>query len=549
MSKKLFVIEAPGKISSFRSILTKIGIECDVVATKGHLYSFPEKLDNLGIDKNFFDIERKCINPTGVKFMREAARNCDEVIIATDADAEGDVIAWDVHELLKDIHTEIFRLKLKGMDADSVKDSLEHITPVKKEDAIPGRTRAMVDRMIGHTFSQNGIGVGRVLTALLGIIVNDKPSPIRVKLSAPSKDNGRPWVSFFDLTAPIDESIASRLIELNLPALSMKSSSVSNGQPLHMGDIMIKAGDELGMTPTESAKALQNNYESGFMSYPRSGSRGMSKGAQRRLKRMIQKSGFKGNNESIKEKDESEVHDAPYPIGDVDISKDPRKLGDDQGIRTLVARNIIKASQEHKKETADSRLLFEFIKSSGFSAEVSQFVANLEWTREIGPNFPGQKSWEQSSIEIRMPETVLLERAVELGLGKPSTWAKHIDGFMDRGLVDENLILTSKGEQWVQGSPKELLDARLSAAIEKACDKIIPSILEKSDKEAWSHMAEKIVKALPSQISGKIVERLPEHNPSLIVTYENDVAAIDPQASTIEQRNDVSHGYLPQDMD
>ena len=113
----------------------------------------------------------------------------------------------------------------------------------------------------------------------------------------------------------------------------MKANKEISAKPLHMGDIMSKASDELGMTPTETASSLQNLYESGQMSYPRSGSRGVSKGAQRRLERMMKRSGFKGKPENIREKDGGEVHDAPYPTKDVDVSKDPRKLGDDKGVQ------------------------------------------------------------------------------------------------------------------------------------------------------------------------------------------------------------------------
>ena len=66
-----------------------------------------------------------------------------------------------------------------------------------------------------------------------------------------------------------------------------------------------------------------------------------------------------------------------------------------------------------------------------------------------------------------------LESAVEMGLGKPSTWAKHIDGLFERGLVDDNLNLTQKGREWADHAPEELLDPRISAAIEKACDRMI----------------------------------------------------------------------------
>ena len=143
---KMFVIEAPGNIC-FRTLLSKIGVEATVVATR-HLYSFPKDLSDLGIDDVFNEAKRKSHNDVAIKFIRDAAQKVENIYIATDADNEGDVIAWDVHELLKDICPNIYRVKLKGMDEESVKESLQNVSPVTKSDAVPGRTRALVDRMI-----------------------------------------------------------------------------------------------------------------------------------------------------------------------------------------------------------------------------------------------------------------------------------------------------------------------------------------------------------------------------------------------------------------
>src|SRR3546814_13584359 len=84
------------------------------------------------------------------------------------SDLEGDVIAWDVAELIRDIHPDPVRVRLRGMDAESIREAIVNPSPVRREDAIPGRTRAIIDRLVGATFSANGVAVGRVGTALLG---------------------------------------------------------------------------------------------------------------------------------------------------------------------------------------------------------------------------------------------------------------------------------------------------------------------------------------------------------------------------------------------
>jgi DNA topoisomerase-1 len=543
--RSLFVIEAPGKVKSLESILLKVGLNAKVEATGGHLYELPDKLNDLGIDDKFIDFKRKPKRDQSIEYLRKAAREADTIYVATDADIEGDVIAWDVHEIVKDICPDILRVRLKGMDPESVEESLNDVFPVRKADAVPGRTRAIVDRLIGHSFSKDGVGVGRVSTGLLGILHYSKSniSSAKIRLVAPSKDGTNPWICQFDVNDIVTEGMGRKLSELSFPALEMKSTGPSSGSINHMGDIMVKAGDDLGMTPKEAYGSLQRMYEAGQMSYPRSGAKGVSKGAQRRLARMIKKSGFKGNSEKLAQKTEDEVHDAPYPIGDVDPSKDPRKLGDDHGVRTMVARDIVKNSIDREKQTASGKTVYDFLLKNGYSKEVSEYVAKKNWTREIGPRFPGEKTWPKSGVEIRMPETVLLEKAIKLGLGRPSTWANHIDTFMDRGLCDDNLQLTEKGKAWVNASPDALLDPRLSKLIESACDRVLPGMMDNQDQEPWSILAKAITTSLPEELSSVVNDKMPSHDSNTIFTYSDDIERIDPVATL--EHNSVNLNISP----
>lgn len=552
MAKTLFVIEAPGKIKSMEGILSKAGQDAIVQATGGHLYEFPDDLDNLGIDGTYRETKRQARSDKTIHYLRKAAREAETIIVATDADSEGDVIAWDVHELVRDICPHILRVRLKGMDPDSVTESLTDASPVKKKDAIPGRTRAILDRVIGKGFSKDGVGVGRVSTSLLGVLHHGKGkvSTKRVRLVAPAKDGTNPWVATFDTNAVVTNEIADQLTQLAFPAIDMKARKSSSNKAMHMGDVMVRAGDELGMTPKESSKSLQTMYETGQMSYPRSGSKGVSKGAQRRLARMIKKSGFRGRSERIAEKGDEDVHDAPYPIGDVDVSKDPRKLGDDHGVRTMVAREYVKSSINRDRQKAEAAEIRRFLLSEGYSEKVADHVSKLNWTREIGPRFPGENSWPESGIEERMPETVLLEKAVGLNLGRPSTWANHIDTFMQRGLCDENLNLTEKGQRWVEQSPEALLDPRTSAAIEQACERVVPGMMDDPDREPWSILSEKIASALPAELAQTMQATLEEPTADHVETYADDIRRIEgPDVSSIDLDQAPSRGYAPQDMD
>lgn len=524
----LFIIEAPKKCKTLQELLEKIGVTAKVAATKGHLYDMPGSLQELGIDKGFRDFERKLIIPDIARYIRELAAEAKHVYVATDADQEGDVIAWDVAELIADIHPDPYRVRLKGMDEESIRAALDETTLVNKRDAVAGRTRAIVDRMIGSVFSQNGIAVGRVSTGLLGLVKDNPPCSLRVRLVAPAQDGGRPWVAETDVVKPLDGSIAARLAKVRFPALAIgaTASKPYTRPPGNMGDIMVRAGDELNMSPAEASGSLQRLYEAGRMTYPRAGSRGISKSALRKVHEVLKRSGYEFSADKVAEKKETDVHDAPHPIGKLDIQLDPTKQGFDEGLRTLVARDLVRSGQSHAVQLGVGELAGRHLASLGFSNAVCDFVAKLHWRREVGQRYPGQEAWPKSTVIERRHDTVLLELAKNHGLGRPSTWAGEvvvdgvrkptgiIDKFISRKLVDENFQLTEKGKKWVAASPPLLLDPRISAYIEDACEKTLSGMMDHPEREPWEILAERIVSVLPPEIQQPLydaIDAVPRH--------------------------------------
>src|SRR3546814_3219567 len=75
------------------------------------------------------------------------------------------------------------------MDAESIREAIVNPSPVRREDAIPGRTRAIIDRLVGATFSANGVAVGRVGTAILGLVAQQPPAVRKLRLAARSEEH------------------------------------------------------------------------------------------------------------------------------------------------------------------------------------------------------------------------------------------------------------------------------------------------------------------------------------------------------------------------
>jgi DNA topoisomerase-1 len=540
----LFIIEAPGKARALEELLGKIGLDAKVQATKGHLYAMPQKLQPLGIDCNFREYGRALIDESIGQRIRDMATEAKTVYIATDADQEGEVIAWDVAELIFDIRPDPYRVRLKGMDEDSIREALDNTTLVNKRDAVPGRTRAIVDRMIGSVFSQEGIAVGRVSTALLGLVRDNPPATAKIKMTAPSSDGGRPWMAETDIRYPIDDVAARKLVKVRFPALDMASSRPLSRPPLNMGDIMVRAGDMMDMSPKEASTSMQRLYEAGRMSYPRAGARGISRGAIKKIHAAIQRSKYAFSPDQVADKKETEVHDAPYPIGGVDIQNEPTRQGFEEGLRTLVGREIVKSGQSHVMQLGVGEVAGRHLKKLGFSTDICDLVAKLEWRREEGPRYPGQESWPESDIVERRQDTVLLEAAVKHGLGRPSTWANQIEKFLSRGLVKDDFSLTAKGKIWASASPELLLDPRISAYIEEACEKNIKGMMDDPSREPWELLAEKIVAVLPGAIKeplhGAVDGVEPHPLPDPVAPFRKTVTVDDILQNTREKTYDYA---------
>lgn len=507
---RLFVIEAPRKARTFETFLRDIGeANAKVQATVGHLFEFPPMRGAVGIDRAFRDFERRPIRIEVVQRLRAEAQLAEEVIVATDADSEGEAIAWDVATLIADLHPEPRRMRLRGMDRESVRQALQELSPISRDDAIPGRTRAIIDRLIGIGYSKNGIAVGRVGTALLGLADKAGPGVHRLRLSAPAKDRGRPWLAEADVRAPLTMELARRLEALELPALDMRTRQPAPSQPGHTGDILVSAAQELDISPAEVGDAMQRSYEAGKLSYPRAGERSFSPAVASKFAEILRKAGYpsvKASNYPVKP--EGGVHDAPYPIGQVDLANDPRQLGHDEGVRSVIARNLVRAGQQRMIERPAASPIGTFLMQNGFPQAVAVHVMSLDWRRDVGPRCPGQEAWPVSEVVERRADVVLLEKAVEAGLGRPSTWGRHIQKFMERGLVDANLALTAKGRAWKAASPEALLDPRVSAAIEAACERCPARFLSDPDREPWEMNAERIYRALPPdmrEVIGRLV--------------------------------------------
>jgi DNA topoisomerase-1 len=176
MAKALVVVESPAKAKTINKYL---GSDYKVLASMGHVRDLPKS--KLGVDIEGGFAPEYVVLPDRAKVMKElkdAAKNADEIFIATDPDREGEAIGWHLSEELgtskkKKIHRLMFNEITKKAILEAIKKPGE--IDMRMVDA--QQARRVLDRLVGYKISpilwdkvRRGLSAGRVQSVALKLI-------------------------------------------------------------------------------------------------------------------------------------------------------------------------------------------------------------------------------------------------------------------------------------------------------------------------------------------------------------------------------------------
>jgi len=230
MVKGLVVIEAPGKTETLTALLRGLGYGWRVIATRGHFMRNPDSLWPLAVTPGFEEPRRRADSKTRLDLTQSAAGRA--VFIATDDDAEGDVIARDVAEAVSETAAQLTRIRIHSLTHQGVRSALDAHEPLDARAARQGDARRVLDRLIGHTFSRSGAPAGRVLTPLLASLQRQSPIVGVARLVVLCKNGGPPWRVEVPFTAAESSLWRARIAELNAhPGVSQASAEILPSQP------------------------------------------------------------------------------------------------------------------------------------------------------------------------------------------------------------------------------------------------------------------------------------------------------------------------------
>lgn len=239
---RVLVIEAPGKVAAMQRVARSAGLSVRVMATGGHLARNPDSLWPLHVRPDGAEPERRVSAAKARELLRAAAGA--EVIVATDDDTEGEVIARDVLALVGAVAASVVRVRVHAVALAEWRrawGAREPMLPVMRG-ARRGDARRIVDRLIGHACSRPGRPVGRVLTPLLSAMAQQAPVVGEVRLVIPAADGGPAWRVRVPVTAADREVWQRRAQALAQGAALMSSgTAMRQGRPWTYAELVLAA--------------------------------------------------------------------------------------------------------------------------------------------------------------------------------------------------------------------------------------------------------------------------------------------------------------------
>ncbi|MEM6782623.1 MAG: type I DNA topoisomerase [Bacteroidota bacterium] len=174
---KLVIVESPAKAKTIQGYL---GRGYRVRASLGHVRDLPRKDVAVDVEKTFKPkYETLSAKKKTMKSLRDEARRADQILLATDPDREGEIIAYHLAESLKRVCKDVARVTFQEVTKPAVQAAVRAPRRLDGPLIEAQQARRVMDRLVGYTISpflwktargEQGLSAGRVQTAALRLL-------------------------------------------------------------------------------------------------------------------------------------------------------------------------------------------------------------------------------------------------------------------------------------------------------------------------------------------------------------------------------------------
>ncbi|MDX2099903.1 MAG: type I DNA topoisomerase [Leptolyngbyaceae cyanobacterium bins.59] len=371
----LVIVESPTKARTIRNYLPT---DYRVEASMGHVRDLPpsasevpaeikdKKLRQLGVDVNS-DFAPVYVIPEDkkkvVKTLKDALKEADELVLATDEDREGESISWHLMQVLQPkIPTK--RMVFHEITQEAIRDALNNCRDVDEQLVHAQETRRILDRLVGYTLSPllwekigGKLSAGRVQSVAVRLLVTRERQrrafrkgsywDLKASLSIQRSSFEAKLVTlggvrlangsdFDESTGQIAEGRTVLLLDENranelkerlqtrewaVTSLEERPVTRRPSAPFTTSTLQQEANRKLRLSARDTMRVAQNLYEQGYITYMRTDSVNLSQqaiGAARSCVEAMYGAAYlspEPRQYSTKSKGAQEAHEAIRPAG------------------------------------------------------------------------------------------------------------------------------------------------------------------------------------------------------------------------------------------
>lgn len=485
MAKNLVIVESPSKSKTIEKYLGK---DYKVVSSKGHIrdlsttgqYGLGVDIEN-GFVPNYVAIKGK---NSVIKELKRDVKESDFVYLASDPDREGEAIAWHLKDALGIKDKNYKRVLFNEITKDKVIEAINNPTVINEDLVHSQETRRILDRIIGFRLSkllQSKIGAksaGRVQSVALKLIVDRE----REILAFIPEEYWTIVAKFGEFDAELfkyksddielkckedaDKVLNSISDKYVVESIEKKEKNKKSKLPFITSTLQQEASTKLGFSAKKTMSLAQKLYEGidlgsetvGLISYMRTDSTRLSDDFTRPAMKYIEENFGKNYVGYIKaSKKTDNVQDAHEAIRPTSILREPTKVkqylsSDEFKLYSMIYKRTVASlmadakvnqttvvfdNNNYKFKTTGSILIFD-----GYLKLYKDYESSED---KILPEFVQDGSLVTTDVEssqhftnppARYTEAKLIKEMEELGIGRPSTYAKTIDTIKEREYVE-----------------------------------------------------------------------------------------------------------------
>ena len=527
--KNLVIVESPSKSKTIEKYLGK---DYKVVSSKGHIRDLTKKGKfGLGVDiENDFTPSYEIIKGKKklVDELKKDVKSSSKVYLATDPDREGEAISWHLCEELGLKDKEYERVVFNEITKDTVINAFNHARGIDYDLVHSQETRRILDRIIGFRLSKlmqyktSGKSAGRVQSVALKLIV-DREREIE---SFIKEEYWTISAKFNEFDAELDkykndkieihneleaQSIIKKLSNsFKIENVEKKAKKRQSKPPFITSTLQQEASTKLNFNAKKTMSIAQKLYEGvdlenetvGLITYMRTDSIRLSDEFVKSAYNYIENCYGKEYLGIIKKSKKTEnVQDAHEAIRPTSINRTPESVktylsNDEYKLYKMIYKRALASLMKDVKLEQTTVILdnndYKF-KTSGsvivFDGYLKVYKDYEDSEEKILPPFDTYKSNILVSNEIikeqhftkpkpRYTEAKLIKEMEELGIGRPSTYAKTMETIVERGYVrieDKKFIPTEIGIEItdkLQEFFSNLINVKYTAKMESDLDKV-----------------------------------------------------------------------------